>query len=223
MRERILLVATALFIILLATPILVQQAGDGTPGPMEYTFGFEPGEQDMIGDEWTTNADVPDDPNRNGTVQWSINATDRVAQTGNYSGMFAIDGLQDDGTIWLQRSIPVDGGSQYDVTVSAAAYSEQESFNVVAHMVQYAGLSPPEHEEDFPQADSIDTEGERAGLRQPLARTAGWESYNISWTTPEIQDETGHIYVGVGLSVVWETMIRFPYDDIEVTVEPVEE
>lgn len=223
MRERILIVATVLFIILLATPILVQETGDGTPEPMDYTLGFEPGEQDKIGDEWTTKADVPDDPNRNGTVRWSINAINRFAQTGNYSGMFAIDGLQDDGTIWLQRSIPVDGGSQYDVTVSAAAYSEQESFNVIAHMVQYAGLTPPEQEEDFPQADTIDTDGDSAGLRQPLARAAGWETYNFTWTTPQIQDETAHIHVGVGLSVVWETRIGFPYDDITVTVEPVED
>lgn len=222
-RNTAVLVGTGFIVIaLLGTAIVLSENGTDTQWPGTYGLSFDAGTQDKIGDRWTRHGDVPQNPNTGTPVNWSITTSDRNAASGNYSGLFMIDGLQDDGTIWLQRSIPVDGGTRYAVNVSTKAYSEQESFNVVAHMVQYAGLSEPTQEEDFPQADTINTTGLQAGLRQPLARAAGWEQYSFSWTTPVIEDNTDHIYVAVGLSVVWETQIAFQYDDIEISIEPVD-
>ncbi len=224
MDERLLAAVAVVF----AVAAVLVFTGPATPEnredawPATYGLDFDAGSQDRIGDEWVTGADVPPDPNGNGTVDWAITTTDRFARSGNQSGLYTIDGLQDDGTIWLTRSIPVDPGQRYRVDVSTYAYSEQESFNVVAHMVQYAGLTPPAREADFPAPDTVDTQGERAGLRQPLARTAGWDRYGFSWTTPRIEQGNGTIHVAVGLSVVWETRIAWPYDDIRVEVTPVD-
>lgn len=60
-----------------------------------------------------------------------------------------IDGKQDDGTVWIEKGISVRNNSKIQVEVSFKFYSEQESFNVIAKVCAYAGISNAEVEDDF--------------------------------------------------------------------------
>ncbi len=211
--DRTALMGAALVVLAAASWLIL--AGGQSPTTVTVTDSFEDGL-----DAWRTGTHLPLDPNTpapNDTVDWSIATTDRVAATGNTSALFTIDGSQDDGTVWLHREIPVQPGHRYDVTVAASAWSEMDSFNHLADMMLYAGTEPPRAEQDFPQSNSVSTDGPAGGLRKPLHAAAGWKTYNVTWTAPPGTDT---VHVAVGMSVVWETVIAVPYDDITVTVEP---
>lgn len=170
--------------------------------------------------EWHERAQVPEDPNSNGTVAWSIEPSQRYASDGNTSMLYQIDGNQDDGTIWLQTNMSIQEGHRYNVTMEADAWSNSESFNRLAQIVMLTGTELPQGETDFPQSGSTWTTDNRTagGLRSDLDKKAGWKTYRYSWQTPEIQQD--HLVVAVGITVVWETQLAYPIDNIQVTAEP---
>jgi hypothetical protein len=171
---------------------------------------------------WHERASVPEDPNTNGTVAWSIEPNQQYAADGNTSMLYRIDGNQDDGTIWLQTNMSIEEGHRYNVTMEADAWSQSESFNKLAQLVMLTGTDVPENETGFPQSGSTWTSDNRTagGLRADLDETAGWKTYRYSWQTPELQQD--HLVVAVGISVIWETQLAYPIDAIEVTAEPLE-
>lgn len=184
------------------------------PEPVTFRDGFQNGTE-----RWVVDADVPRDPNANGTVAWNITPTDRIAHRGNRSLMFALDGSQDDGTIWITRSFQAEFDTRYRVNVSAHAYSRSESFNTLAHMVMFAGERAPVREENFPAPGTVVTSGPSGGLRQPLDAQEGWKRYSFTWTTPPL--DRGEFHVAVGISAVWETRLAYPVDTVTVTATPV--
>ncbi len=171
---------------------------------------------------WHERAQVPEDPNTNGTVAWSIEPDQRYASESNRSMLYRIDGNQDDGTIWLQTNMSIQEGHRYIITMEADAWSQSESFNKLAQIVMLTGTEPPQGETDFPQSGSTWTTDNRTtgGLRADLDTKAGWKTYRYSWQTPEIRQD--HLVVAVGISVVWETQLAYPIDAIEVTATPVD-
>jgi hypothetical protein len=60
-----------------------------------------------------------------------------------------LDGRQDDGAVWIEKMFSVKSNSQVQVEVSFEFYSENESFNVIAGVVGFAGTFNPEVEADF--------------------------------------------------------------------------
>lgn len=84
------------------------------PTPLVYTESFE---HDFGG--WVADADAPFDPNDPGyTVDWNVSRVASLAHSGEYSVGLYIDGRQDDGTVWIEKKIPVKDRSQIHVTVS---------------------------------------------------------------------------------------------------------
>ncbi len=162
--------------------------------------GFEGG----LG-EWVTDADVPLDPNNPGQpVEWNITRVSTIARSGQYSLKFFIDGRQDDGTIWIERKISANKNAQVQVGVSFEFYSESQSFNTIAAVCVYAGTSSPEAEIDLAVLGAAN-------------QVAGWKKYTHSAVVNT--DSAGEVWVAVGISVRWETLMTYYVDDVEVEIK----
>jgi hypothetical protein len=115
------------------------------PKPIVYGESFEEG----FGN-WEADADVlPDLNNLGHSVAWNVSRVASLAHSGQYSVELYIDGRQDDGTVWIEEKIFVKNNSQIQVKVSFEFYSEHESFNDIAGMCTYAGISNPQAEANF--------------------------------------------------------------------------
>lgn len=200
----------------IGTVVGVLSAGclGGSSRDRQLTDGFETDLQ-----EWETDADVPDDPNNPGhPVDWSITRSTERAATGDASVKYVLDGRQDDGTIWIVRTISIDPDRQYLTDVSAQAWSQSESFNTIAHLVMYLGPDRPSSEQSFPgpMENSTGTDWPAGGLREPLNRRTGWDEYAFTWETPRLDTDT--LYFAIGISAVWETEMTYFVDDVVVNI-----
>lgn len=150
--------------------------------------------------DWTANQDVPQDPNNPGNlVQWYIRRASNVSRSGAYSAEFFIDGRQDEGTIWLERKVSVKKNAQVRLSISFWLYSEQESFNTIAAVVAYAGITKPTVEEDF-------------AIVGYANEATGWKNY--SYVADVNTDSADEAYIAVGIAVRWETTMTYYIDDI---------
>jgi len=167
--------------------------------PLVVKTGFESGFE-----EWEDDADVPHDPNNPGqTVGWNITRSTDIAYSGQYAVQLFIDGSQDDGTIWLERRIVTSRNTQVLVTMSFWLYSEHESFNTIAAVVAYVGIRNPEEESDFKVLGAAN-------------QVAGWKQYKLE---AKVNTESnGELWVALGISVRWETVMTYYIDSVEITV-----
>lgn len=160
--------------------------------------------------DWTTDSDVPMDPNNPGDeVAWNISRNDQQALSGNYSLKYQIDGRQDDGVIWIERSFSLDPNRNYHISLNYSLYSFSESFNKLIIVVGYINTTSPETEEDFDYSDG------RLGYGNDVA---GWKGYHKS--TQLKTDSSRNIWIGLGISVIWETELVYWIDDIIIEFFP---
>jgi hypothetical protein len=170
------------------------------PKPLVYSESFEEGFAN-----WEADADVPPDPNNPGyPVDWNVSRVASLAHSGHYSVELYIDGRQDDGTVWIEKKISVKNNSQIEVKFSFEFYSEQESFNVIAGVCAYAGISHPEAEANFTVIGNNANE------------VAGWKRY--TYTTTLHTGSSGEVWVAVGITVRWETEMTYNVDDVKVMI-----
>ncbi len=169
------------------------------PKPTMFSEGFE---QDFGG--WVKGAQVPPDPNNPGhPVAWEVNRVTSQSHSGDYAIELYIDGRQDDGTVWIARKIPVESDSQTRIEISFDFYSERESFNVIAGICAYIGIADPTVEEEFV-------------VLGPANEVAGWKTYtHTSNLNPGANKD---VWVGLGITVRWETEMTYYIDDVKVTV-----
>ncbi|MFB6295719.1 MAG: hypothetical protein ABEH66_02635 [Halobacteriales archaeon] len=170
--------------------------GGGTPTPApgaELENGsFEDG---LRG--WTVGRDLPADPNNpDRKVGSEADVTAHVASQGNQAVEFFLDGVADDGTIWVAQEADLAGVE----TLAVDGYSETESFNTVAKLAVYAGPVPGK---GLAEAD-FDTE-------RATEDHEGWKTYEY-----EVSHD-GPGLVAVGISVVWETGVRRQLDDVRLS------
>lgn len=194
--------------------VLVLPGCFGSDGgaPASFEDSFEEGFRD-----WRVDEHVPDDPNNPGfKVSAGASISDQARSGGN-ALRFHLDGRQDDGTVWVERTVPFDAGATYRFNVSFWAWSESESFNTLAYAVAYLGPDDPEREEDFPEPMQNSRQDELGfgGLREPLDRAEGWEEYSFTWDG-EVPDNGG-LFLAIGISAVWETEMQYDLDDVQVT------
>ena len=154
--------------------------------------------------KWSKDSDLPIDANNPGQyVDWEITQSSEKSKTGSNSMCLEIDGHQDDGTIWLEREISVQKNTEINVDLSFELYSPSESFNTIAVVVGCISLDDPESEADFTVLGSANM-------------VEGWQKYSLSETFTT--DESGTIWVGVGISVRWETVMQYYIDDVEINI-----
>ena len=153
---------------------------------------------------WVIDADVPSDPNNfNQTVEWNITRITGTTHSGQYAIKLFIDGRQDDGTLWLERNVITPKNVQVKATVSFWLYSEEESFNTIAAVVGYSGTLNPETEEDLEVLSAAN-------------QVAGWKQYSFEVTVNT--GLNGDVWVALGISVRWETLITYYVDDVEIVI-----
>jgi len=169
------------------------------PTPLVYTESFE---NDFGG--WIADADVPLDPNNPGhPVDWNVSRVTPLAYSGECSMELYIDGRQDDGIVWIEKKIPAKNETQIHVTVSFEFCSEQESFNTIAEVCAYIGVSDPEVEDDFVVLGSAN-------------EVAGWKEY--AHTTNLHIGSSNEVWVAIGITVRWETEMTYNIDALKVTI-----
>ena len=168
------------------------------PKPIVYSESFE---QDFGG--WVKDADVPLDPNTGTPVAWNVSRAASPSHSGQYSVELYIDGRQDDGTVWIEKKISVKNRSQIEVKVSFEFYSEHESFNVIAKVCAYAGISNPEVEKDLVVLGSAN-------------EVAGWKRYTHEKTL--YTGSSGEVWIAVGITVRWETEMTYNVDDVKIAI-----
>ncbi|MGQ9719650.1 MAG: hypothetical protein ACUVWK_07445 [Nitrososphaerales archaeon] len=155
--------------------------------------------------KWNKGAHVPQDPNNPGSeVSWDIFRTTSVARSGIYSLNLSIDGRQDDGTIWIERRVPVNPDSNIRVKVFFWLYSEFESqANTIAGVVAYIGMDEPKEEEDF----------QRLGAANQVS---GWREYYYSKNLNT--GSSNEVWIAFGITVLWETYMSYAIDDVRILV-----
>jgi hypothetical protein len=165
--------------------------------------GFENGLGDWATGDWVTGADVPADPNHPGQhVNWTINIVANQSFSGNHSAQFYLNGLQDDGTIWIARNLTLTPDTTKNVTVTFQLWSQSESFNTIANAVVHVGTKNAATEADFHVVGAAN-------------QAAGWKSY--SYTAQVETGASGNVNVALGISAVWETQMTYYIDDVVVT------
>ena len=146
------------------------------PKPFVISEGFESG----FG-EWRKDAHVPLDPNNPGyDIFWDISRTNSLAYSGSYSLNFSIDGRQDDGTIWIERSIPVKNYSNIQVRVSFQLYSEFD-FQILGPANQVLGWKEYNHKVNLNTGSSDE-------IWIALGITVNWETY-MSYNIDDVRIE----------------------------------
>ncbi|NYT12618.1 MAG: hypothetical protein GKC03_08765 [Methanomassiliicoccales archaeon] len=187
--------ARAIMALVLATTLMaITFVGCVSSPEIILQDGFEQG----MGD-WAVGMDLPIDPETDIPVQASVAISSERARSGEASINITIDGRQDDGIVWVMRSITVPSDGAIDLKISFFVYSESESFNTIAHVVAYIGDDQPVNENSF----------EKLGPANPAE---GWNEFHLE----NKLDSDGEIWIAVGISVAWETWMTYFIDDISV-------
>ncbi|MFB6169014.1 MAG: twin-arginine translocation signal domain-containing protein [Haloferacaceae archaeon] len=179
-------------------------------GPL-LADGFEDGI-----DPWTTAASVGADAGDG--FRWAVARTDERAHEGSWSVRVETGarGRTDDGTAWLVRPLDVPADATR-LSVAVMAWSPDESFDVLRHLVVALRPDPPESEAGFPDpgvnSDQIDG-APYGGLREPLGLDPGWREYATSWAPDSLPDRA---YLAVGVSVVRAADATHYLDEVLVT------
>ena len=183
----ILLLILAVFIAVIATPWSLRR----------YYEDFEKG----FGN-WVADADVPADPNNPGsTVVWSVSLDNTLGANSTHSLKFSIDGRQDAGTVWIERTIPVATNTTVNALVTFKIYCETASANPLAAACAYIGVDNPENASQFSVIGNTN-------------EVVGWKVYN--YTTTTFSGDKAEVWVAVGITVRWETEMIFNVDDVVV-------
>lgn len=136
-------------------------------------------------------------------VAWKIESATDEFVSGNSSILLYIDGVQDDGTIWIERKLLLQANVARSVNVSFQLWSGSESFNTIAAVVGYIGEKSPGEEADFQVIGTAN-------------QVSGWKTYIFSSLAKT--GNTGEIYIALGISVRWEAKMTYFIDDVTMNL-----
>lgn len=174
-----------------------------------YTESFESGyipTRDEREDEHIVGVWRSDDDDQGDFFRAAIANAPLPVYEGARSVELTIDGRTDDGTLWLERTIPVNPDKTYSVAIDFWLWSERQSDVNQWYVVAYAGKKDPEVEADLPRISITNL-------------TAGWQNYSSK--THVTSDASGQLYVAFGISCVWETVRTYYVDLVTVSVQEV--
>lgn len=144
-------------------------------------------------DKWRTGKDVPDIPGGSEPVDNEVSITSEVSSDGDKAVSFYIEGLADDGTVWVEQDVDL---TSYD-TFKIDVYSEMKSFNILSEVAFFAGEKPSEglSEIDFNRDNDVQDH-------------EGWKTYEY-----DVSELIGEKTVAIGMNVIWETGITSIFDN----------
>jgi len=189
-------------IVVMALALLTFKFLNSGPQPEQTTF-FDDFENHF--GNWTIGSQVPEDPNNPGhSVEWLVERSSNQSFSGKNSVLFWIDGRQDDGTIWITRKLTLEPNSEKSVNISFQLWSGEESFNTLAAVVGYIDENKPQAETDFQVLGAAN-------------QVSGWKAYSLS--NEIVTNNTGEVYVALGISVRWETELIYFADSVEIKID----
>ena len=140
-----------------------------------------------------------------GPLQWSLARSTARAQSGVYSLSGTINGEHDDGTIWIERTVPVPAGrSSVMVTIDFYLWSPSVSSVNNWPVLAYAGVADPEKEGDFTIIGQTN-------------QVAGWKKYSLSRAVAPGWGSSS-IWVALGFGATWETTRTYALDSVTISV-----
>jgi hypothetical protein len=149
---------------------------------------------------WHSDFDVPKPADLIGPKSFYINQSGGESYDGTKAMELYLDGTSDDGTIWLERAIPVEPWSTVNVAVDFELFRYLP--DIAFQPVVAIGTIDPEVERDF----TVLPEGPHTGW---------WlHSYERTFATGPYD----MIHVAVGLTVTWETPGTFYLDLVQTRV-----
>lgn len=191
MKKTIYLIIAVIVVVAVLTSLFFFRTSP--PQNQQFIYGFEDGFNG-----WEPDSHLPPQ-----VVDWNVTVVGNVSSTGTKSVLLHVDGLQDDGTIWIERKLTIAPNVTKNVNVTFSFWSESESFNTIAVVVGYVGDKNPEVEEDFQVLGAAN-------------QVQGWKTYTVSSQVET--DSSGDVYVALGLSVRWETLMTYYIDDVTITI-----
>ena len=179
----------------------VTNGGDNvTNSEVSFLFSFE---NDMQG--WEARA--LDLELANSTIDWSITRSHEQVKDGSSSLRFYLENWNDKGKIWIERSFAVKPNTRYRVNVSYAFASgdwgDVNFFTIIAGVLRD---SPKSRDNLVYQGDT----GNRA------SSDVGYLWLEKSYSFLVESDESGKLYVTVGVWGVWETPRTYYLDSLKV-------
>jgi hypothetical protein len=134
---------------------------------------------------------------------WQIYpSTDRAVDGTHALGLY-LNGMNDDGTIWIERQFAARPNATVPVTVSFWLYSEGGGDVNAWSVVGYAGIRDPETTADI-----------RSVIGQLSKK--GWSQF--TFTRKVATDSTGTAWVAVGLWANYETVRTSYLDLVDTTI-----
>ena len=196
--------STRRLLVALLTALAVAASAPASATVLESRFySFENGFQGWTPDH---QIDCEQDPEPC-TFQWSITPSTEQAQHGTTSLKAVLNGLNDDGTIWLERRFNVEPGTEVLVELSFWLWSETQSDFNTWPVVAFIGKRNPELETDFRIVGQTD--------QQP-----GWTQYRLTRTVHV--GGGGKLWVAFGFGATWESERTHYLDAARVRITALE-
>lgn len=178
---------------------------DKYPPPFGYFESFENDFGEWVSDHFI-DCEHPSPPVGPCTFTWKIERSTEQAQHGSRALKSFLDGRNDDGTIWMEKTFLAPSNSLVDVTLTFYLWSETVSpvNNWPVHA--FIGLFNPETELDFPIIGTTD-------------QIKGWQPYIYKKTI--LTGADGIFWIAFGFGAVWEVERTYFMDSVSVQINPV--
>ena len=186
-----------------AVGVLAAACGASSDEPfLRQTFGFT-FESDL--GRWMADGTDLDDP----PVTWSVERSDDLAESGDWSVRLSLDNLNDAGKIWMERAFELQPGATYDV--EAAFDFASADLGDIGLWTIIAGVSEadPETVDDLAFRDETGN-----GASDDVGHVWGARTYSLGMATA---GGDGLLWVALGVWGTFETPRTYFVDDIELT------
>lgn len=160
---------------------------------------------------WSADSHVGCEGQPGCVFEWLVEPSKDEARDGDFSLLTIGDGSNDDGTIWMERSLAeamLDPGD-YVVTVGLWFWSPSDLPINRQSVVAYAGMGDPEAEQDFTILGETNVQ-------------AGWAYYEGAFPLAVPEITVTEPYAAFGWTITWEGTFTFYMDAVTVTVEKAE-
>lgn len=194
------IVGTVLLYILNFYVLRENGGNNGHGDEVSFFFSFEGGMQG-----WEAKA--MDLELANSTIDWSITRSQERVNDGSSSLRFYLENWNDMGKIWIERGFVVKPNARYMVNVSyafaSADWGDANFFEIISGVLQ----EPPRSRYEL-----VYQGGTGNGADSDVGYVWSEKSYSFSVES----DETGRLYVIVGVWGVWETPRTYYLDSLKV-------
>jgi hypothetical protein len=174
---------------------------DNRSNPNKLFYSFEDGLEG-----WTPDGTDLSDPD----INWSINVTDEQSYDGEHSLELYLNNLNDAGKIWVEKIFNASANTQYEVTISymfgTSDYGDLNLFRIITGATSF----DPEKASDLIFQDDTGHQSDNE---------TGLVWLNKSYTLTVQTDESGDIYITLGVWGTWETHRTYYIDSVNISIK----